>query len=238
MQLEFSVTDTGIGVAPGQQDEIFGLFNQADSSTSRQYGGTGLGLAICKQFTELMGGRIGLESEPGKGSTFSLIIPCEIAEQPAEEEAGDEDSEKPGRSLHILVAEDVLLNQEVIRRMLGSMGHDVTIAENGQEAVNCCKEIEYDLVLMDLQMPELDGISATRMIRALPLPISGVPIFALTANVGNDVRREAEAAGMDGLVPKPIELAELRRAINTVITSPCKASPDPSAKQDRRRSRA
>ena len=231
VQLEFSVIDTGIGVSPDKQEQIFGVFNQADSDTSRNYGGTGLGLAICKQFTELMGGGIGLESEPGKGSTFSLIIPCEIKELPAEEDTAEEKTDKPGRSLHILVAEDVSLNQEVIRRMLGSLGHDVTIVEDGQEAVNTCKEIEYDLVLMDLKMPELDGFSATRMIRALSLPISGVPILALTANVGDDVRRAVETAGMDGFIAKPIELVELRRAIGAVANGEC-ANTSTAAKQD------
>ncbi len=232
VQLEFSVIDTGIGVSPDKQEQIFGVFNQADSDTSRQYGGTGLGLAICKQFTELMGGGIGLESEPGKGSTFSLIIPCEIAELPAEESIPEEETDKPDRSLHILVAEDVALNQEVIRRMLGSLGHEVTIVEDGQEAVNTCKEIEYDLVLMDLQMPELDGVSATRMIRALSLPISDVPILALTANVGDDVRREVKTAGMDGFIAKPIELAELRRAISAAITGEYVADTGTTKKQD------
>ena len=232
VQLDFSVIDTGIGVSPDKQEQIFGVFNQADSDTSRNYGGTGLGLAICKQFTELMGGGIGLESEPGKGSTFSLIIPCEIKQLSAEEDTAEEKTDKPSRSLHILVAEDVSLNQEVIRRMLGSLGHDVTIVADGQEAVNTCKEIEYDLVLMDLKMPELDGFSATRMIRALSLPISGVPILALTANVGDDVRRAVETAGMDGFIAKPIELAELRRAIAAVINGECSADTSAATKQD------
>ena len=232
VQLEFSVIDTGIGVSPDKQEQIFGVFNQADSDTSRHYGGTGLGLAICKQFTELMGGGIGLQSEPGKGSTFSLIIPCEIKELPAEEDTVEENTDKPGRSLHILVAEDVALNQEVIRRLLGSLGHDVTIVEDGQEAVNACKEITYDLVLMDLQMPGLDGFSATRMIRALSLPISGVPILALTANVGDDVRREVETAGMNGFITKPIELAELRRAVSAVISGEYSTDTSTAAKQD------
>lgn len=216
-ELTFAVKDSGIGIPVEKQEQVFGKFNQADSSTSRQYGGTGLGLAICKDFAALMGGSIGVKSAPNEGSTFHFTIPCKIGAQTVKDDAPSDIAGVPDRSLQILVAEDVSLNQEVIRRLLNKMGHEVEMVSNGQEAVDACKAGSFDLVLMDLQMPELDGISATRMIRALSTPMRGVPIFALTANLVEDVRVETDDAGMNGLVTKPIVPDELSRAIHAVI---------------------
>lgn len=214
VEITFAVTDTGIGIHPDKQHLIFGRFNQADASTTRQYGGTGLGLSICRDFANLMNGRVWVESEPGKGSTFYFTVSCDLADS-VEPEETFMDLEKPVEvgALHILVAEDVMLNQEIIRRMLVGMGHEVTLVENGQEAVNVCTADRFDLVLMDLQMPVLDGVAATRMIRRLPGTAGKTPIVALTANLADDVEADIRKAGMSELVAKPIDIGQLALAI-------------------------
>ncbi len=206
IMLEISVTDDGIGIAPEVQARLFEKFTQGDASTTRRFGGTGLGLAICKRLVELQGGAIGVESSPGKGSRFWFRIPFAPAEAPG---PVDQASLARGRSLSILVAEDNPINREVIAGLLRRAGHRFAMAENGREAVEAVQAARYDVVLMDVQMPELDGIAATREIRALAGPAASVPVVALTANAFAEQVERCTAAGMNGHVSKPIDPARL-----------------------------
>ncbi len=214
VELRIEVADTGIGIAPELQPLLFGRFTQADSSTSRRYGGTGLGLAICRQLASLMGGDIGFDSEPGRGSRFWFTARCAVGTAPR---PAPEDGEAPPPLLHgglkVLVAEDNQVNQLVIVAMLNRLGHQVDLAANGAEAVAAVERVPYDLVLMDVQMPEMDGPAATRSIRRLPGPASRVPIIALTANAMAGHREEYLAAGMNDYVSKPIKMRELLAAM-------------------------
>lgn len=213
------VTDTGIGVDPDAKSRLFTKFTQNDGSMTRKYGGTGLGLAICKQLTEMMGGQIGFLSKPGKGSTFWCTIRCAQGKSETtaplpwnEPEAGRQQS-VPTRSLQILVAEDNPVNQAVISAMLLKAGHRINIVENGVEAVAAVARYRYDLVLMDMQMPEMDGVTAALKIRELPGDVSNIPIIAVTANTMKGDREKYLAAGMTDYVAKPIVLEELAGAI-------------------------
>ena len=184
--LKFRVEDTGIGIDPTLQDGLFDDFVQADASISRNYQGTGLGLAICRRLVTLMGGDIGLESSPGQGSTFWFTLPYEPATQDANLEAPQNTTPKiveSKRALSILVAEDNEINQALIQVMVGRMGHAVTFAENGREAVEAVRQHDFDLVLMDIRMPELSGPDATRQIRMMSGPKAQIPIVALTADL-------------------------------------------------------
>ncbi|MBL4907981.1 MAG: response regulator [Sneathiella sp.] len=216
----FKVTDTGIGIAPEVQPHILSKFTQADSSTTRKYGGSGLGLAICEQLSILLGGRIGLESEPGEGSTFWFTVQC----KPGDENAINTDlfghdtdlqrPEVPIGPLRILVAEDNVGNQVLIRTLLECEGHEFDIVNDGIEAVSAVKRVPYDLVLMDIQMPEMDGVTATRKIRDLPGKIGSLPIIALTANAMKSDREKYLAAGMSDYVAKPIDPNEFLAVIS------------------------
>ena len=206
IELRCEVVDTGIGISDAVRDKLFDRFTQADGSVSRRFGGTGLGLSICKQLTELMGGEIGIESEEGKGSTFWFTVPCRPGEPPNEAER-DHAAPWPGQvePLRVLVAEDHPLNQMLVSTMLGRAGHYVDLASNGIEAVSAVKTAPYDLVLMDIQMPEMDGLTATREIRRLPGALAQIPIIALTANAMAGDRERYLAAGMSDYISKPIE---------------------------------
>jgi two-component system, sensor histidine kinase and response regulator len=217
IELRFSVTDTGPGIPEDRQQKIFSAFTQADESTSRRYGGTGLGLAISSRLTTLMGGRIEVSSELGKGSTFSftaVFAPVPDVDSSAFALARPSLRSLPEPAidtpLRILVAEDNLVNQTLARRLLEKRGHTVVIVGNGIEAVRQAKEHCFDVILMDVQMPEMDGCDAARAIRILE---SGrglhVPIIALTAHALKDDKDKCLAAGMDGYVTKPIRPAEL-----------------------------
>ncbi|QDO97453.1 PAS domain-containing protein [Ferrovibrio terrae] len=212
------VRDTGIGIAADQIDRLFSRFNQADSSIARRFGGTGLGLAISKQLAELMGGRIGVDSEEGKGSTFWFELP--LAEgQPVQTEALPVPANGPAtlRSLRILVAEDNQVNQMVIGLMLRQLGHQSDIVTNGIEACEQVQKAPYDLVLMDMQMPEMDGMTATTTIRKMQHAAAKIPIIALTANAMEGDRERYISAGMDDYVAKPIALPLLIAAMNRVM---------------------
>ena len=210
IELRFAVTDTGIGIAEDVQPRLFSSFTQADGSTTRKYGGTGLGLAISKSLAELMGGEIGFESIPGQGSTFWFTVRSAKGD-PQAIEAGNgaalpEHAAAPdsGRSLHILVAEDNNINQKLLSMLLAKTGHRVDMVGNGIEAVAAVMRVPYDLVLMDVQMPEMDGITATQKIRELPGEAGTIPIIALTANAMTGDREKYLDAGMTGYVSKPI----------------------------------
>ena len=213
--LRFSITDTGIGIPAKQQKDIFSAFEQADSSVTRQYGGTGLGLAICKELVQLMGGTLTLESNPGEGSTFTFNIPVRAARAEAVVEKIQEPTVTTTRPLSILVAEDNKTNQLLIATLLQKEGHQVTIAEDGLKAIELFKSQTFDLILMDIQMPNLSGDKAFEQIRTLPFGAS-VPVIALTAHALTGDRIKYLNMGMNGYVSKPINRSLLLKTINDV----------------------
>jgi CheY-like chemotaxis protein len=213
VELHVKVIDEGIGITPDVQTRLFNPFTQADSSVSRKYGGTGLGLAICKQLCLMMDGAIGVESVPGSGSTFWFTVRCARGAEP-EIPAPAPREEITSRSLNILVAEDNILIQKLISKLLAKAGHHAEIVPNGAQAVIAVERQSYDLVLMDMQMPELDGVSAARKIRQLPGAMSGVPIIALTGNALVGQRESCLAAGMNDYLSKPFEPEQLYAAID------------------------
>jgi len=212
--LRVEVSDTGIGIDNASIDKLFQPFSQVDSSISRKYGGTGLGLTICKQIVEAMGGRIGVESARGKGSTFWFEIPVKAARIEESEDHGMNDAQAAValKTLHILLVEDNAVNQQVAAGFLRHLGQNVKIANDGFEAISAFEKDKFDLILMDMQMPNLDGIEATRRIRALP-DGQAVSIIAMTANASEDDRRLCHEAGMTGFETKPVTMPKLRDII-------------------------
>ena len=221
--VEFAVEDTGVGIAPEVMSRLFESFVQADSSTTRRYGGTGLGLAISRQLVELMGGRIQVRSQKGQGTRFWFSLPMhQSAQLPDAVALLDEAREAHTHRLEILVAEDYPTNQIIIRSVLEDMGHGAHVVENGLEALAALSHRGYDMVLMDGRMPEMDGITATRWIRAGGLPGEPVlqpdlPIVALTANASEEDRQHYLSSGMDAFLSKPIDEAELHAVLSGVI---------------------
>ena len=215
-QVHLRVIDTGIGIAADRLDRIFDAFAQADASTTRRFGGTGLGTTISRQLVERMGGRITVESTPGVGSCFHIWLPLPAGDAVAVAEEGEHMVLPP---LRVLVADDVAQNGELLQLMLGRDGHTVRLAGNGLEALQAFSEQDFDVVLMDVHMPELDGLGATRRIRQFELSRSRprTPVVALTASVLEEDRQAALAAGMDGFATKPIEGALLRAEIARVL---------------------
>jgi signal transduction histidine kinase/ActR/RegA family two-component response regulator len=231
--IRFSVSDTGIGIPANRQDILFSPFTQVDGSITRKYGGTGLGLAISKHLTELMGGKICLKSEEGKGSTFWFTAVFE--KRPAGSGSADEKfakiegegaiercaavptiSENGKRKIRILVVEDNPVNQKVAQAMLRKMGLRADVVADGQEAINALQMIPYDLVLMDCQMPEIDGFEATRCIRLEGSKAlnPGIPIIAMTALSMQGDREKCIQAGMNDFIAKPVQQRELAEVID------------------------
>ncbi|BAI76009.1 two-component hybrid sensor and regulator (plasmid) [Azospirillum sp. B510] len=227
--LRFEVADTGIGIPEEVQPTLFRRFTQADSSTTRRFGGTGLGLAISRELVTLMGGTIGVASAEGKGSTFWFTVRCDrAAAGPAgrsampgapEPAAAGRPVAEPAAGLHVLVAEDNEINRDIVVTMLCRAGHRVTAVEDGLQAVRLAEEGGFDLVLMDVQMPVMDGVTATRHIRAMPGKAGSLPIVALTGNVMPAHRAEYLAAGMTAYLTKPIVPADLREVLAMVAGS-------------------
>ncbi len=201
----FTVSDSGVGFAPDFQHKLFSRFEQADGSITRRFGGSGLGLAISSSLAELMGGTIAAQSEPGRGSVFSVALPLEAVSEPVAADAGQVGA-RDVTAMRIFVAEDHPTNRTVVSLILEQFGVDLTLVEDGCQAVEAVHRESYDLILMDLQMPVLDGLSAAREIRAreTALNLGRTPIAALSANALPEHIAETRAAGMDGHLAKPI----------------------------------
>jgi len=215
-----SVADTGVGIPPDRIGQLFNKFVQVDSSTTRQFGGTGLGLAICRQLIEAMGGTIVIASEPGEGTVFTVDLPLAmVAAAVSPQKPVAEVEEAAGRPLRVLAAEDNAINRLVLKTLLGQFDLEPVLVEDGEQAVEAWEAQDWDLILMDVQMPKLDGPSAARRIRALEAERGRppTPIIALTANAMTHQTDAYRAAGMDDVVTKPIEVHDLLRAINAVV---------------------
>ncbi len=220
LKIRFSVSDTGIGIAPADCSKIFCEFEQADGSSTRNFGGTGLGLAISSKLVALMGGAIDLKSQVGQGSTFSFTSTFNSAissQAPGDGTRKLSAERRPSDSLRILLAEDNPINRKLARRLLERQGHSIVTAENGREAVQIYGEHSFDVVLMDVHMPEMDGLEATRQIRALQNRGGKfVPIIAVTASAMKEDREACLAAGMDSYISKPISTDELMAALRAL----------------------
>jgi signal transduction histidine kinase/CheY-like chemotaxis protein len=208
-RLRWAVTDTGIGIPEVKRARLFERFSQVDGSRSRQYGGSGLGLAISKRLVELMGGRIGLDSAPGRGTTawFEVSLPRTANERASRPEP--EPGPPGGRRGRLLLAEDVAINQEIATAILTKAGYAVDVVGDGAQAIQAVQQHDYDLVLMDVQMPVMDGIEATKTIRSLDGAVRHMPIIAMTANVYAEQIASFRLAGMDDHVGKPFKREEL-----------------------------
>jgi signal transduction histidine kinase/CheY-like chemotaxis protein len=217
--IRFSVTDSGIGLSKETAARLFSAFVQADSSTSRTYGGTGLGLSISKQLAQLLGGQIGVDSLEGSGSTFWFTIPMVKAETEVAARNKTQSSDRwiASRQLSVLVAEDNEVNQELITTILEALGHEVRIAENGLIATEVVTQHHFDLVLMDIRMPVLDGVQATQHIRAMSTAIAHIPIIALTADITTGNIKEYMDAGVNDICSKPLVLPQLLKAIDKLM---------------------
>jgi signal transduction histidine kinase/ligand-binding sensor domain-containing protein/CheY-like chemotaxis protein/HPt (histidine-containing phosphotransfer) domain-containing protein len=244
VELRFAVRDTGIGIPADRMDRLFRPFGQADSSTTRVYGGTGLGLVISRRLVERLGGMMRVESEPGRGSTFSFTILCHPAEipalhvrPPAEGRLADrpEPVEPPpaGRlPLRVLLAEDNSINQKVALLMLERMGHRADVAADGFEVLEALRRQRYDLILMDVQMPGMDGLEATRRIRAELPPERQPRIIAMTANAMREHQEACRAAGMDDFLAKPVLLEDLRGAFQRARCGEAAGMPEKEARKE------
>lgn len=214
--LHFTVTDSGIGIPKELQAKIFEPFVQGDTSQTRKFGGTGLGLAISRKLVQIMGGEITLESAPGEGASFSFAIPVEIAEaipEPVVPETNMDNGTAKAHPLDILVVEDNSVNQKVVGLMLRKMGYDYDVAANGVEAVEAALHKHFDVILMDVQMPQMDGLTATMKIRKALSPEAQPHIYALTAHAMSDDAKLCEDAGMNGHIAKPLKASVLREML-------------------------
>ncbi|MBN1491792.1 MAG: PAS domain S-box protein [Phycisphaerae bacterium] len=220
--LRFSVIDTGIGISADKQAAVFESFTQVDGSATRRYGGTGLGTTISKQLVEMMGGRIGFDSEPGKGSTFWFVLPVGVA--PASGSGMTEvgtpvAAHRVQCTGYILVVEDYPPNQEVARLHLEEAGHRVRIVANGREAVTACEQETFDLILMDVQMPEMDGQEATQRIRVGSTTCATIPILGMTAHADRGSRGTCMASGMNEVIRKPVRRDMLLATVDHWLTA-------------------
>ena len=222
MEIRTEVSDTGIGIPAGKQGSIFGTFSQADNSFVREFGGTGLGLAISRQLVQLMGGEIRVRSEEGAGSVFTFtIVACPVQDQSRikeKEPSTRRNCMEPGRSLRVLVVEDNPVNSRFAQRFLEKRGHCVEVAQNGKLGVAAFRDKDLDLILMDVQMPVMDGLQATEAIRELEGdPENHIPVVGLTAHASTEDRERCLQAGMDGYLTKPLNLSDLDKVLADVL---------------------
>lgn len=221
-RLEFSVRDTGIGISSEAQKKLFKAFTQADSSTTRKYGGTGLGLVICKKLVELMGGKISVRSKQGQGSTFTFSIQAKpVSELPAEvayRSDAQQDELSSIKPMKILLAEDNAVNQMVAKGFLQKLGYKADVANNGQEVIQAIQQKDYDLIFMDMMMPEMDGLEATRIICSLYPPQQRPWIIAMTANALEEHKQQCLQAGMNDFLTKPFTVSSLEACL---LAAPC-----------------
>jgi len=223
VRLDFEIADSGIGIAPEHRDEIFAPFTQVDSSSTRRHAGTGLGLTIAKRLVEMMQGSFYVQSTPGQGSVFSFDVLLGLVAKQRPHAKGQPGSRPPRHltgdafpPMRVLLAEDTLANQKIVRNVLSKRGHQVEIASDGQQVLDRIRSEPFDLVLMDLQMPCMDGFAATSAIRALePQLARRVPIVAMTAHAMQGDRERCLAAGMDAYLAKPVSSASLIETVES-----------------------
>jgi CheY-like chemotaxis protein len=212
--LRFEVMDTGVGISEEAQASLFQRFHQADGSTTRRFGGSGLGLAISRRLAELLGGEIGLRSQPGVGSVFTVEMLAPPASRP---QVTDGEGGEMLEGLRVLVVEDNPTNRLIATRLLEHLGAQVETADDGRMGVDAVARASFDLIFMDIQMPGMDGVQATRLIRAMPGPASTTPILAMTANALQHQTDAYLAAGMNGVVSKPLSPGSLIARIAAVL---------------------
>ena len=235
--LRFEVSDTGIGIAPEEAARIFDRFSQANPGIHRQYGGSGLGTTICKNMVELMGGRIGFESEPGKGTTFWFTVPlgCQAAEPRPASAASSAERQAPGAArLRVLVAEDNLINQQLISMMLKGGGHDVTLVSDGDAVIEQFRNLRFDALVLDMHMPGRTGLDVARAIRAIEKTRNAprTPIVMLTAAASTDLQRISIDAGVDLFLSKPVDPPALLRGVTQAFSSAGEVRAAPRARRD------
>lgn len=219
VQLRFAVVDTGVGISKDAQKNLFNPFSQADATVTRKFGGTGLGLAISQRLVEAMGARIEIDSEEGKGSTFYFTLPMELGSATGAGSSTQEHAAGPAKSLDVLIVEDNGINQKLLTEFLRRFGHRSQACGDGQTAIRLASEAHFDVLLMDIEMPGISGIEATRAIRAMPDRVrAAVPIIALTGHTGDDYVREMYAANMNGHLTKPVDHRQLKATLDKVFS--------------------
>ncbi|OEH84872.1 hypothetical protein BHU72_06670 [Desulfuribacillus stibiiarsenatis] len=214
--LQFSITDTGIGISVEDQNKLFKSFSQVDSTFTKKFGGTGLGLVISKQLAEMMGGTMWVESTQGEGSTFFFTIECRVGKKPVESRPLDIDVIQPRKIRKVLIAEDYQVNQMVLKKILIQIGYEPDIASNGYEAIQMHEENTYDAILMDVQMPIMDGVEATKQIRAMQGPKKDIPIIAVTAFALDGDLDKFIHEGMDYYISKPVMAGDLTKILANI----------------------
>ncbi|MDP6416146.1 MAG: ATP-binding protein, partial [Gammaproteobacteria bacterium] len=215
-RIRLKISDTGIGIPKQVQASLFEPYVQAEVATMRKFGGSGLGLTIVKKLISAMKGKIAVDSVPGRGSTFTIFIPLQVSVAPLKRSGPDPEIKLP--KLSIVVADGNAVNRMVLSRMLEGDGHQVVSMSNGREVIEYLKDHNVNLVLMDLQMPVMDGVSATRKIRAMQGKRSRTPVIAVTANVISEKPEHIMAQGMNAYLQKPFRKTELREALQQALT--------------------